>query len=100
MASSLSTSAALLKVALGFEVKETVVTESQTIKGMVDDDSAGSTIPVCNVTDGILAMVIKWWNKYEISAIFDEKELNEWESRFRLIYQYSGRSTTSDDREG
>ncbi|KAK3228678.1 hypothetical protein Dsin_000559 [Dipteronia sinensis] len=70
-------SATLLKAALGFEVKETIATQSQTIKGMVDDDCASSTIPVYNVTSRILAMVIEWWNKHEIGTIFDEKELKE-----------------------
>ncbi|KAK2663321.1 hypothetical protein Ddye_001895, partial [Dipteronia dyeriana] len=60
---------------------------------MVDHDCASSTIPICNVTGRILAMVIERWNKHEIGTVFNEKEQNEWESRFR-------RSTTSGSREG
>ena len=74
-----------------FEVKETVAMQSLTIKGMVDDDCASSTIPVCNVTGRTLAMVIEWWNKHEIGAVSDEKELKEWESRF---------VTVGDDKSG
>ncbi|KAK3230920.1 hypothetical protein Dsin_002801 [Dipteronia sinensis] len=79
-ASSLLTLAALLK----------------TVKGMVNDDRANSTIPVYNVTSRNLEMVIEWWNKHEISTFFDEKELKEWESRFLPIYQCSDRSKASD----
>ncbi|KAK3211883.1 hypothetical protein Dsin_016589 [Dipteronia sinensis] len=75
-ASSSSTPIELLKATLGFEMKETVVTQSQTIKGMVDN-YASSAIPVCNITGRILTMVIEWWNKHKIGAVFEENELKE-----------------------
>ncbi|KAK3220375.1 hypothetical protein Dsin_014345 [Dipteronia sinensis] len=79
-----------------FEVKETIATQSVTIKGMVDDDCATSTIPVCNVTGRTLAMVIEWWNKHEIGAVSNEKELKEWESQFDTIDDKSDRDDVYD----
>ncbi|KAK0597379.1 hypothetical protein LWI29_024677 [Acer saccharum] len=79
-----------------FEVKETIATQSVTIKGIVDDDCTSSTIPVCNVTGRTLAMVIEWWNKHEIGAVSNEKELKEWESQFVAIDNKSGRDKVYD----
>ncbi|KAK2652433.1 hypothetical protein Ddye_012289 [Dipteronia dyeriana] len=79
-----------------FEVKDTIATQSVTIKGMVDDDCATSTIPVCNVTGRTLAMVIEWWNKHDIGAVSDEKELKEWESQFVIINDKSDRDKVYD----
>ncbi|KAI9161461.1 hypothetical protein LWI28_017688 [Acer negundo] len=79
-----------------FEVKETMATQSVTIKGIVDDVCASSRIPICNVTGRTLAMVIEWWNKHDIGAVSDEKELKEWESQFVTIDDKSGRDNVYD----
>ncbi|KAK3220377.1 hypothetical protein Dsin_014347 [Dipteronia sinensis] len=79
-----------------FEVKETIAMQSVTIKGMVDDDCVSSTIPVCNVTGQTLAMVIEWWNKHEIGAVSDDKELKEWECQFVTIDGKSSRDNVYD----
>lgn len=47
-----------------FEVEETVALESQTIKHMIEDDCANTSIPLPNVTSKILAKVIEYCKKH------------------------------------
>ncbi|KAL5708374.1 SKP1-like protein 4 [Ranunculus cassubicifolius] len=53
-----------------FEVEETVVSKSQTIKNMIEDDYNG--IPLPNVTGSILAKVIEYCKKHVESAAGNE----------------------------
>lgn len=47
-----------------FEVEEIVANESLTIKHMIEDDCANTTIPLANVTGEILAKVIEYCKKH------------------------------------
>lgn len=47
-----------------FEVEEAVALESQTIKHMIEDDCADTSIPLPNVTSKILAKVIEYCKRH------------------------------------
>ncbi|GER50240.1 SKP1-like protein [Striga asiatica] len=47
-----------------FEVEEAVAVESQTIKHMIEDDCAGSVIPLPNVSSAVLAKVIEYCRRH------------------------------------
>ncbi|XP_073142588.1 SKP1-like protein 1A [Henckelia pumila] len=51
-----------------FEVEELVALESQTIKHMIEDNCADTTIPLPNVTSRILAKVIEYCKKHVEAA--------------------------------
>ncbi|XP_073045826.1 SKP1-like protein 1A [Primulina huaijiensis] len=51
-----------------FEVEEAVAVESQTIKHMIEDNCADTTIPLPNVTSKILAKVIEYCKRHVESA--------------------------------
>lgn len=55
-----------------FEVEEAVAVESQTIKHMIEDDCANTTIPLPNVSSKILAKVIEYCKKHVESPKIDE----------------------------
>ncbi|KAL8109749.1 SKP1-like protein 20 [Apium graveolens] len=55
-----------------FEVEEAVAVESQTIKHMIEDDCADTTIPLPNVSSKILAKVIEYCKKHVESPKSDE----------------------------
>lgn len=55
-----------------FEVEEAVAVESQTIKHMIEDDCANTTIPLPNVSSKILAKVIEYCKKHVESPKTDE----------------------------
>ncbi|KAK1356025.1 hypothetical protein POM88_049281 [Heracleum sosnowskyi] len=59
-----------------FEVEEAVATQSLTIKHMIEDDCAISTIPLPNLTGKILAKVIEYCKKHVESpkAVDDNKD--------------------------
>nr|GFA52904.1 SKP1-like protein 1B [Tanacetum cinerariifolium] len=50
-----------------FEVSETVALESQTIKHMIEDDCANTTIPLPNVNSKILSKVIEYCKKHVVN---------------------------------
>ncbi|KAL3383186.1 hypothetical protein AABB24_002598 [Solanum stoloniferum] len=57
-----------------FEVEEAVALESQTIKFLIEDDCAGSDIPISNVTSNILAKVLEYLKLHvEASSKTDDK---------------------------
>lgn len=56
-----------------FEVDEAVAVESQTIKHMIEDNCAGSCIPVPNVTSKILSKVIEYCKKHVDTPKTDDK---------------------------
>ncbi|KAL7610972.1 SKP1-like protein 1B [Lactuca sativa] len=56
-----------------FEVDEAVAVESQTIKHMIEDNCAGSSIPVPNVTSKILSKVIEYCKKHVDTPKTDDK---------------------------
>ncbi|KAF5786277.1 putative S-phase kinase-associated protein [Helianthus annuus] len=64
--SSSSSKMIILKSSDGetFEVEESVTLESQTIKHMIEDDYADTTIPLPNVTSNILSKVIEYCKKH------------------------------------
>ncbi|KAF5778544.1 putative S-phase kinase-associated protein [Helianthus annuus] len=60
-----------------FEVEEVVALESQTIKHMIEDDCANTTIPLPNVTSKIISMVIEYCKKHVDSAKNEDKKTAE-----------------------
>ncbi|XP_059314409.1 SKP1-like protein 1B [Lycium ferocissimum] len=57
-----------------FEVEESVALESQTIKHMIEDDCANTSIPLPNVTSKILAKVIEYCKRHvDAAAKTDDK---------------------------
>ncbi|CAL5378034.1 unnamed protein product [Camellia sinensis] len=69
-----------------FEVEEAVAIESQTIKCMIEDGFADTSIPLPNVTGKILAMVIECCRRHVDSSTFDDKiaedELKNFDTEF------------------
>ncbi|KAH7834544.1 hypothetical protein Vadar_017258 [Vaccinium darrowii] len=55
-----------------FEVEESVAVESQTIKHMIEDNCADTSIPLPNVTSKILAKVIEYCKRHVESAAKSE----------------------------
>ncbi|KAL9999252.1 putative S-phase kinase-associated protein [Helianthus debilis subsp. tardiflorus] len=51
-----------------FEIEEVVALESQTIKHMIEDDCANTTIPLPNVTGKIMSMVVEYCKKHAQST--------------------------------
>ncbi|KAL3820021.1 hypothetical protein ACJIZ3_005926 [Penstemon smallii] len=47
-----------------FEVEESIVSESQTIKHMIEDDIINTSIPVPNVTSKILAKILEYCKRH------------------------------------
>ncbi|KAG8364420.1 hypothetical protein BUALT_Bualt19G0126900 [Buddleja alternifolia] len=58
-----------------FEVEEAVAVESQTIKHMIEDECANTTIPLPNVTSQILAKVIEYCKRHVEAAAAKEGAL-------------------------
>ncbi|GJS03578.1 SKP1-like protein 1B [Tanacetum coccineum] len=58
-----------------FEVSETVALESQTIKHMIEDDCANTTIPLPNVNSKILSKVIEYCKKHVVND--DDNKVSE-----------------------
>ncbi|KAJ3670467.1 hypothetical protein LUZ60_010791 [Juncus effusus] len=67
-----------------FAIEETVAMESQTIRHMIEDDCAESSIPVPNVTAKILSKVIEYCKKHvEFAATKPtDEELKSWDTEF------------------
>ncbi|XP_076933287.1 SKP1-like protein 1A [Bidens hawaiensis] len=63
-----------------FEVEEAVALQSQTIKHMIEDDCADSSIPLPNVTGKILAMVIEYCKKH-VDSLANENDLKSIDSK-------------------
>ncbi|PIA44653.1 hypothetical protein AQUCO_01700330v1 [Aquilegia coerulea] len=72
-----------------FEVEEAVITQSQTIKHMIEDDCADNGIPLPNVTAKILAKVIEYCKKHvEVEGqSTDQEELKTWDADFIKVDQ-------------
>ncbi|KAF5764373.1 putative S-phase kinase-associated protein [Helianthus annuus] len=60
-----------------FEVDEAVAVESQTIKHMIEDGCADTSIPLPNVTSKILSKVIEYCKKHVETPNADEKVAEE-----------------------
>ncbi|PWA69260.1 SKP1-like protein 1A [Artemisia annua] len=93
MSSSPSTKTITLKSSDGetFEVSEAVALESQTIKHMIEDDCANTTIPLPNVNSKILAKVIEYCKKHvgndEENKVNSEDDLKSFDSDFVKVDQ-------------
>lgn len=70
-----------------FEVEEAVAVESQTIKHMIEDDCANTTIPLPNVTGSILAKVIEYCKKHVESPKDDNQVLKSFDAEFVKVDQ-------------
>ncbi|PIA25897.1 hypothetical protein AQUCO_10400007v1 [Aquilegia coerulea] len=72
-----------------FDVEEVVITQSQTIKHMIEDDCADNGIPLPNVTAKILAKVIEYCKKHvEVEGQSTEEEgLKTWDADFVKVDQ-------------
>ncbi|KAF5175504.1 Skp1-like protein [Thalictrum thalictroides] len=74
-----------------FEVEETVILQSQTIKHMIEDDCADNGIPLPNVTSKILAKVIEYCKEHVEEDNQDEsaekKDLKLWDAEFVKVDQ-------------
>ncbi|KAG6645519.1 SKP1-like protein 1A [Carya illinoinensis] len=74
-----------------FEVDEAVALESQTIKHMIEDDSADNGIPLPNVTSKILAKVIEYCKKHVEPANSEDRtsedDLKAWDAEFVRVDQ-------------
>ncbi|PWA56823.1 S-phase kinase-associated protein 1-like, S-phase kinase-associated protein 1 [Artemisia annua] len=60
-----------------FQVEETVALQSETIKHMIEDDCANTTIPLPNVTSRILAKVIENIKKHAEKPKDDSNKVSE-----------------------
>lgn len=60
-----------------FEVDVAVAMQSQTIKNMIEDECADSTIPLPNVTSKILSKVIEYCKKHVEPENNDDKVSEE-----------------------
>ncbi|EOA19629.1 hypothetical protein CARUB_v10002614mg [Capsella rubella] len=82
----MSTKIIVLKSSDGqsFQVEEKVAIQSQTIAHMVEDDCAGSEIPLANVTSKTLALVIEYCKKHHVDEANpnSEEELKKWDEQF------------------
>ncbi|KAL5709619.1 SCF ubiquitin ligase complex protein SKP1b [Ranunculus cassubicifolius] len=78
-----------------FEVEESVVSESLTIKNIIEDGCADDAIPLPNVSGAILAKVIEYCKKHvqqddASAAAADNKkdeDLKNWDAEFMKIDQ-------------
>ncbi|PIA44727.1 hypothetical protein AQUCO_01700372v1 [Aquilegia coerulea] len=72
-----------------FDVEEVVITQSQTIKHMIEDDCADNGIPLPNVTAKILAKVIEYCKKHvEVEGqSTEQEELKTWDADFVKVDQ-------------
>ncbi|KAL3514986.1 hypothetical protein ACH5RR_021888 [Cinchona calisaya] len=76
-----------------FEVEEAVALESQTIKHMIEDNCADTSIPLPNVTSKILAKVIEYCKKHvEAAKLSDgdktsDEELKSFDADFVKVDQ-------------
>ncbi|XP_060176209.1 SKP1-like protein 1A [Lycium barbarum] len=60
-----------------FEVEEAVALESQTIKHMIEDDCANTSIPLPNVTSKILAKVIEYCKRHVEAPKGDDNKVSD-----------------------
>ncbi|PIA43012.1 hypothetical protein AQUCO_02000456v1 [Aquilegia coerulea] len=72
-----------------FDVEETVITQSQTIKHMIEDECADNGIPLPNVTSKILALVIVYCKKHAEGEgqSTEVEELKTWDADFVKVDQ-------------
>lgn len=70
-----------------FEVDEAVALESQTMKHMIEDDCANTTIPLPNVSSKILAKVIEYCKKHVESRSAADDELKSFDAEFIKVDQ-------------
>ena len=64
-----------------FEVDEAVAIQSQTIRHMIEDGCADSTIPLANVTASVLSKVLEYCKKHAVDKV-DDDSLKSWDAEF------------------
>ncbi|XP_062093348.1 SKP1-like protein 1A [Humulus lupulus] len=69
-----------------FEVEEVVAQQSKTIKHMIEDGCADTSIPLPNVTSKNLAMVIEYCRKHVDEGVA-AKDLKSWDAEFVNVDQ-------------
>ncbi|KAL5699548.1 SCF ubiquitin ligase complex protein SKP1b [Ranunculus cassubicifolius] len=72
-----------------FDVEKSVVSVSETIKNIIEDDCSDEGIPLPNVTGPILAKVIEYCKKHVEASDGGDKneELKNWDAEFMKIDQ-------------
>ncbi|XP_019071569.1 SKP1-like protein 1B [Solanum lycopersicum] len=74
-----------------FEVDKAVALESQTIKHMIEDNCADTSIPLPNITSKILALVIEYCKRHlEVAKVEDkiaEEDLKTFDAEFVKVDQ-------------
>ncbi|XP_022895983.1 SKP1-like protein 1A isoform X1 [Olea europaea var. sylvestris] len=79
-----------------FEVEETVALESQTIKHMIEDGCADTSIPLPNVTSKILAKVIEYCKRHVEAAATADRVADEDLKAFDADFVKVDKSTIFD----
>ena len=69
-----------------FEVEELVAVQSETVKGLVEDECANNDIPLPNVDSKTLELVLDWC-KNHVDMKLDGKKLKEYEDKFIEVDQ-------------
>ncbi|KAL5717954.1 SCF ubiquitin ligase complex protein SKP1b [Ranunculus cassubicifolius] len=73
-----------------FQVEETVVSQSITIKNMIEDDCTDNGVPLPNVVASILAKIIEYCKKHvetEDAAATNDEDLKKWDAEFVKVDQ-------------
>ncbi|KAK3412713.1 hypothetical protein EUGRSUZ_I01424 [Eucalyptus grandis] len=69
-----------------FEIEEAAALQSKTLENMIDEDCAGTPIPLPNVTGKILAKVVEFCSKHAEPGV-DDESLRAWDAEFVNVEQ-------------
>lgn len=70
-----------------FQVEESVVIGSQTIKHMIEDDCADNAIPLPNVDSKVLALIIEYLKRHNSEAKEEDEDLKKFDKDFVEVDQ-------------